>query len=119
MGQKIKEIEGQLSAGGLRFAIVVARFNSFVTDRLLAGAIDALRRTGADESLIEIVRIPGAWEFPVTVKAVAALKRHDAIVCLGAVIRATRHTSTTWRGKQRVDCLVWRWIRGYRLYSAC
>ncbi len=76
-----------MSAGGLRFAIVVARFNSFVTDRLLAGAIDALRRTGADESLIEIVRIPGAWEFPVTVKAVAALKRHDAIVCLGAVIR--------------------------------
>ncbi len=87
MGHTITEIEGHLTAAGLRIAIVVARFNSFVTDRLLAGAVDALKRTGADEALIEIVRIPGAWEFPVTVKAVAALKRHDAIICLGAVIR--------------------------------
>jgi 6,7-dimethyl-8-ribityllumazine synthase len=87
LAHNIKEIEGQLTAAGLRIAIIAARFNSFVTDRLVAGALDALKRTGADESLIEIIRIPGAWEFPVTVKAVAALKRHDAVICLGAVIR--------------------------------
>jgi 6,7-dimethyl-8-ribityllumazine synthase len=80
-------MEGNLAAGGLRFAIVVSRFNHFITDRLLQGALDALKRTGANDDQIEIIRIPGAWEFPVTVKAVAALKRHDAIICLGAVIR--------------------------------
>ena len=79
-------IEGQLSAAGLRFAIVAARFNGFITERLLTGALDALQRTGADQQ-VDIVRIPGAWEFPVTVKAIAALHRHDAIICLGAVIR--------------------------------
>lgn len=82
-----KLTEGELSASGLRFAIIVARFNSFVTDRLLAGALDALKRTGADEAQIEVIRIPGAWEFPLTVKAVAATGRNDAIICLGAVIR--------------------------------
>lgn len=85
MGHNI--IEGNLSATGLRFAIVVARFNHFITDRLLQGALDAVKRSGASEEAIEIFRIPGAWEFPVTVRAVAALKRHDAIICLGAVIR--------------------------------
>ncbi len=82
-----KLTEGELSASGLRFAIIVARFNSFVTDRLLAGALDALKRTGADEAQIEVIRIPGAWEFPLTVKAVADTGRNDAIICLGAVIR--------------------------------
>ncbi len=82
-----KVIEGHLSAAGLRFAIVASRFNSFITDRLISGALDALKRTGCDEDRIELIRIPGAWEFPVTVKAIAALKRHDAIICLGAVIR--------------------------------
>ncbi len=80
-------IEGQLSSAGLRFAIVVARFNSFITDRLLTGALDALKRTGAAEEQIDIIRIPGSWEFPITARAVAAQKRHDAIICLGAVIR--------------------------------
>ncbi len=79
--------EGQLSSGGLHFAIVVARFNSFITDRLLAGALDALKRTGSEEGNVDVIRIPGAWEFPVTVRTVAGLKRHDAIICLGAVIR--------------------------------
>ncbi len=82
-----KIIEGHLSAAGLRFAVIVSRFNSFITDRLVSGALDALKRMGASEDQIELIRIPGAWEFPVTVKAVAALKRHDAIICLGAVIR--------------------------------
>jgi 6,7-dimethyl-8-ribityllumazine synthase len=79
--------EGELKAEGLRFAIVVSRFNSFITDRLLAGALDALTRCGAKAADIEIVRIPGAWEFPIAVRAVVSLKKHDAILCLGAVIR--------------------------------
>ena len=80
-------IEGELSSAGLRFAIIVARFNSFITDRLLTGALDALKRTGAAEEQIDIIRIPGSWEFPITTRAVVAQKRHDAIICLGAVIR--------------------------------
>ncbi|HVW83856.1 MAG TPA: 6,7-dimethyl-8-ribityllumazine synthase [Bryobacteraceae bacterium] len=79
--------EGELRADGLRFAIVVSRFNSFITDRLLAGALDAIQRSGGKATDIDVVRIPGAWEFPITVKAVIARKQHDAILCLGAVIR--------------------------------
>ena len=82
-----KVTEGQLASKGLRFAIVVARFNSFITDRLLAGALDALRRTGCEESAIEIVKVPGSWEMPLVARELAAGKRHDAIICLGAVIR--------------------------------
>ena len=85
MDQKV--IEGRLSAVGLRFAIIAARFNGFITDRLLTGALDALRRTGAGDEDIEIIRIPGSWEFPITARAVAAQRRHDAIICLGAVVR--------------------------------
>jgi 6,7-dimethyl-8-ribityllumazine synthase len=80
-------VEGELRAEGLRFAIVVGRFNSFITERLLEGAIDAIVRCGGKAANIDIVRIPGAWEFPVTVRAIAAGKRHDALICLGAVIR--------------------------------
>jgi 6,7-dimethyl-8-ribityllumazine synthase len=81
------ELTGSLSSTGLKFAIVVARFNSFITDRLLAGALDAFVRTGLPEEEIEIIRIPGAWEMPVTVKALLAQERHHGVVCLGAVIR--------------------------------
>ncbi len=80
-------IEGNLNASGLKFAILVARFNSFITDRLLAGAEDALKRSGAKPDDVEIVKVPGSWELPVAAKALAGLKRHDAIVALGAVIR--------------------------------
>jgi len=79
--------EGELRADGLRFAIIVSRFNSFVTDRLLEGALDGIRRAGGKTSDVEVVRIPGAWEFPLVVRAVAARKQHDAILCLGAVIK--------------------------------
>ena len=79
--------EGELRAEGLRFAIAVSRFNSFVTDRLLAGALDAISRSGGKTSDIDVVRIPGAWEFPLTVRALIARSRYDAIICLGAVIR--------------------------------
>lgn len=82
-----KIIEGRLSAAGLRFAIVAGRFNSFITERLLAGAQDALARAGADPQSIDLVRVPGSWEMPVVVRALAEQKRYDAIICLGAVIR--------------------------------
>jgi len=81
-----KVTEGQLSSKGLRFAIIVARFNSFVTERLLAGALDALARTGCAESDIEIVKVPGSWEMPVVARELAERKRHDALICLGAAV---------------------------------
>jgi len=79
--------EGNLDASGLKIVIVVARFNSFITDRLLAGALDALKRSGAPPDSIEIVKVPGAWELPLTAKTLAATNRYAAIVALGAVIR--------------------------------
>jgi 6,7-dimethyl-8-ribityllumazine synthase len=63
-----KVFEGQLSATGLRFAIVVSRFNSFITERLLAGALDALRRSGAAEDMLDIVKVPGSWEVPLVTR---------------------------------------------------
>jgi len=80
-------IEGDLSAKGLRFAIVVGRFNSFISDRLLAGALDALTRSGCAEENITVVRVPGSWEMPIVARELAKAKRHDAIIALGAVIR--------------------------------
>src|SRR5450759_294437 len=82
-----KVIEGSLDAKGLKFAVVVSRFNSMVTERLLSGALDALTRTGCDSDSIEVVRVPGSWEMPVVVRELATAKRHDGIVCLSAVIR--------------------------------
>jgi 6,7-dimethyl-8-ribityllumazine synthase len=82
-----KVFEGQLSAAGLRFAIVVSRFNSFITERLLAGAMDALTRTGADAGQIDTIRVPGAWEIPLVAAELARQHRYDAIICLSAVIR--------------------------------
>ena len=81
------EIEGALQGTGLQVAIAVARFNSFITDRLLGGALDGLRRHGVAEDAITVVRVPGSWELPVTVKALAESGRYDAVICLGAVIR--------------------------------
>jgi 6,7-dimethyl-8-ribityllumazine synthase len=84
MGQTF---EGQLSAAGLRFAIIVSRFNSFITERLLGGAMDALARTGADAAAIDVVKVPGSWEVPLVASELARQKRYDAIICLSAVIR--------------------------------
>ncbi len=86
MSIQTRTFEGELSAGDLRLAIVVSRFNSFITDRLLSGAMDAIARSGC-EARVDIVRIPGAWEFPVTVRALTATKKYDAVICLGAVIK--------------------------------
>ena len=74
--------EGNLNAAGLKIAVVCARFNGFITDRLLAGALDALKRSGVAESDIEIVKVPGAWELPLAAQTIAELKKHDAIVAL-------------------------------------
>ncbi len=79
--------EGTLDAKGLKFAILVSRFNSFVTERLLAGALDALARTGAAAEDVEIVKVPGSWEIPVAAAELARQKRHNALICLSAVIR--------------------------------
>ena len=78
--------EGSLVATGLRFAVVVARFNSLVTEQLLSGALDALRRHGADEA-VDVYRCPGTFELPALLKRVALSGRYDAVVALGAVIR--------------------------------
>lgn len=80
-------IEGDLSAEGMRFAIVVARWNAVITDRLLQGALDALLRSGAHSTDIEIVRVPGAWEIPAAARALAETKRFAAIITLGVLLR--------------------------------
>jgi len=86
------ERKGDLSAKGLRLAIVVSRFNSFITERLLSGALDALERAGADEKKIEVVRVPGSFEIPVAAKRLAQTGRYDALICLGCIIRGdTQH----------------------------
>lgn len=83
---------GKLSGAGMRIGIVAARFNHFITDRLLEGAIDTFVRTGVEESAIDVVRVPGAFEIPLMALALAETKRYDAVLCLGCVIRgATAH----------------------------
>ena len=87
-----RTLEGKLLAEGLKFGIVVSRFNSFISDRLLEGAMDALRRSGAEEVDCSVVRVPGAFEIPLAAKKMAKSGRYDAIICLGCVIRgATPH----------------------------
>jgi 6,7-dimethyl-8-ribityllumazine synthase len=84
--------EGALNGSGLRIAIAVARFNDFITDRLLAGALDGLQRHGVDESSITVARVPGAFELPLVCQRLAASGEYDAVIALGAVIRgATGH----------------------------
>jgi len=88
----IRTINGDLIARDLRFAIVASRFNDLVVDSLIRGAVDALLRHGASEKQVEIIRVPGAFDLPFVVRRVAASKRYDAVVALGAVIRgATSH----------------------------
>ena len=82
-----KFLEGKLDAGGLRFGIVVGRSNSFISERLLEGALDALVRHGAKDDTIEVARVPGAFEIPLAAQKMAESGRYDALICLGAVIR--------------------------------
>ncbi|MEA3470377.1 MAG: 6,7-dimethyl-8-ribityllumazine synthase [Thermodesulfobacteriota bacterium] len=82
-----KIIEGKIVAKGLKFAIIASRFNDFICGKLVEGAMDALKRSGADEKTITIARVPGAFEIPLVAKKLAQSGDFDAIICLGAVIR--------------------------------
>jgi 6,7-dimethyl-8-ribityllumazine synthase len=83
------KIDGGLSAAGLRFGIAVSRFNSFITERLLAAALDALERAGAASKAVDVVHVPGAFELPLTAKKMAATQKYDALIAIGCVIRGT------------------------------
>jgi 6,7-dimethyl-8-ribityllumazine synthase len=107
MTEKLKpaDVRGKLNAAGLQIGIAVSQFNSFITDRLLTGALDALERCGADEKQIQIVRVPGSFELPITAKKLAATGRFDSIICIGCILRGeTSHydvvASETARGIQ-------------------
>ncbi len=107
MAEKLKpmSVRGGLNAAGLRIGVVASQFNNFITDRLLAGALDALQQAGATEEQIQIVRVPGSFELPIAAKKLAATGRFDSIVCIGCVLRGeTSHydvvVSETARGIQ-------------------
>jgi 6,7-dimethyl-8-ribityllumazine synthase len=107
MAEKLQpaSINGELTAAGLRFGIVVSRFNSFITDRLLAAAVDALNRAGAKSENVDVVNVPGAFELPLAAKKLAATGRYDALIAIGCVLRGeTTHydyvCSETARGLQ-------------------
>ena len=88
----MKTIEGKLDAKGLKFAIVIARFNEFISGKLLSGCLDGLKRHGADEAAIDLVWAPGSFEIPLLAKKLATSGKYNAVICLGAVIRgATPH----------------------------
>ena len=87
-----KIVEANLIAEGKKFAVVVSRFNDFITERLVGGAVDALVRCGTNDDDIDVVKVPGAFEIPLIAKKMAQKKKYDAVICLGAVIRgATPH----------------------------
>jgi 6,7-dimethyl-8-ribityllumazine synthase len=107
MAEKLKpaHLRGGLNAAGLRVGVVASQFNDFITDRLLAGALEALQQTGAGEEQIQIVRVPGSFELPIVAKKLAASGRFDSIICIGCVLRGeTSHydvvVSETARGIQ-------------------
>jgi 6,7-dimethyl-8-ribityllumazine synthase len=107
MAEKLQPgtIHGELSAAGLRFGIVVSRFNSFITERLLSAAIDALERAGASSKDVDVVRVPGAFELPLAAKKLAATGGYDSLIAIGCVLRGeTTHydyvCSETARGLQ-------------------
>jgi 6,7-dimethyl-8-ribityllumazine synthase len=80
-------VQGHLRADGLRFGVVVARFNEFITERLLRSALDTLHRCGADDHHIDLVRVPGSFEVPIAARQLAETRRYDAILCLGCILR--------------------------------
>jgi 6,7-dimethyl-8-ribityllumazine synthase len=99
------EIRGDLKAGGLRFGIVVSRFNSFITERLLSAALDVLERAGAAEKEIDVIRVPGSFELPLAAKKLALTRRYDVLIAIGCILRGeTAHydyvCSETARGLQ-------------------
>ncbi len=92
MAIDIRTVEGRLSAEGLKFAIIVGRFNSLITEKLVEGAVDCIIRHGGSEDNITIIKVPGSFEIPLAAKKAAKSGNYDAVICLGAVIRgATPH----------------------------
>jgi 6,7-dimethyl-8-ribityllumazine synthase len=90
--ETMKTFEGEFQAGELKFAVVVSRFNEFITNKLLDGALDALQRHGATGDNIDVIKVPGSFEIPLTAKTVAVKRSYDAVICLGTIIRgATPH----------------------------
>ena len=87
MSQDPKVYEGEFNAAGGKFAIVASRFNAFIVEKLLEGALDALRRHGADVSTVDVAWVPGTFEMPLVARRMACSKKYDAVICLGAVIR--------------------------------
>lgn len=87
--ETIKTYEGNLVAEGLKFGVVIARFNEFITSKLLGGTLDALKRHGATTDNVEIAWVPGAFEIPLAAQRMAASKKYDAVICLGTVIRGS------------------------------
>jgi 6,7-dimethyl-8-ribityllumazine synthase len=85
----MKTIEGKFDASGLKIAIIVSRFNEFITNKLLGGAVDCLKRNEADENNITVAWVPGAFEIPAVASKMAESKKYDAIICLGTVIRGS------------------------------
>lgn len=107
MAEKLKpgRIDGGINAAGMRFAVVVSRFNSFITERLLQGALDALERSAAAAKDVDVVHVPGSFELPIAAKKLAETGRYDAIIAIGCVLRGeTAHydyvCSETSRGLQ-------------------
>lgn len=87
-----KFLEGKLDGTGKKFAVIISRFNSFIAERLLEGAIDTLLRSGVESDAIDVARVPGAYEIPLVARKMALSKKYDAVICLGAIIRgATPH----------------------------
>ncbi|MFW6335053.1 MAG: 6,7-dimethyl-8-ribityllumazine synthase, partial [Desulfosalsimonas sp.] len=84
-----RTIEANLIAEGKRFAIIVSRFNDFISEKLLSGATDALLRSGAADGDIEVIRVPGSFEIPLVAKKLAQQEKHHAVICLGAIIRGS------------------------------
>src|SRR5262245_65928579 len=101
----VRVVEGQLDGKGLRIALVVSRFNDFISERLLAGALDCLRRHGVRDQDLTVARVPGALEIPVTARRLALSRRFEAVICLGCVIRGERSE------ERRVgnECRARRW----------
>ena len=85
----MKTIEGKLDATGKKFAIVVSRFNEFITQKLLAGAVDCLERHNASSDAITVIWVPGAFEIPIAAQSAAMSGKYDAVICLGAIIRGS------------------------------
>lgn len=115
----IHTIEGDFTPGEGRFALIVSRFNAFVVESLVAGALDALRRHGVPDARITIIRTPGAWELPLVAQKAALSGNYDAIVALGAVIRVAPPTSSMWQVNAPKALPPRPWTQVFRWRSVC